>query len=108
MTATICCTGPGSASLPRIQNRAKTRDLTGVFGFMALSRKAHLTQAVDHEIVVVFDGDNGATGRTANDAAYKANRAEADHSHRLARGSNAASTPARLNLCLGKDARRPP
>lgn len=34
----------------RIHNRAKTRDLTGVFDFLALLRKAHLAHAVDHEI----------------------------------------------------------
>lgn len=64
----------------RIHNRAKTRDLTGVFGFLALLRKAHLAHAGDHEIVVVFDGENGAASRTDADGAYKANRADADHS----------------------------
>lgn len=64
----------------RINNRAKTRDLTGVFGFLALLRKAHLAHAGDHEIVVVFDGENGTTSRTDADGEYKANRASADHS----------------------------
>ena len=64
----------------RIYNRAKTRDLTGVFGFLALLRKAHVAHAGDHETVVVFDGENGTAGRTATDAEYKANRADADHS----------------------------
>ncbi|RKS07034.1 DNA polymerase-1 [Nocardiopsis sp. Huas11] len=64
----------------RITSRDRTRDLTGVFGFLALLRKAHMAHAADHQIVVVFDGEHGSAARTQADPAYKANRAEADHS----------------------------
>jgi 5'-3' exonuclease len=64
----------------RITSRDKTRDLTGVFGFLAILRKTHLEEAPDHEIVVVFDGENAAASRQTQDAGYKANRADADHS----------------------------
>lgn len=64
----------------RILSRDKSRDLTGVFGFLAILRKTHLEMAPDHEIVVVFDGENAITTRQARDATYKANRATADHS----------------------------
>lgn len=64
----------------RITSRDRTRDLTGVFGFLALLRKAHLAHAVDHQVVVVFDGEHGSAARAQADPAYKANRADADHS----------------------------
>ncbi|MFF5264596.1 5'-3' exonuclease H3TH domain-containing protein [Actinomadura viridis] len=64
----------------RITSRDGTRDLTGVFGFLAILRKTHLEETPDHEIVVVFDGENAAASRQAQDADYKANRAQADHS----------------------------
>lgn len=63
----------------RVTSRDKTRDLTGVFGFLALLRKAHSAHAHDHRIVVVFDGEHGATARVHTDASYKAPRADADH-----------------------------
>ncbi|WP_245716003.1 hypothetical protein [Micromonospora peucetia] len=58
----------------RITSRDKTRDLTGVFGFLALMRKAHRLHAPDSELVVIFDGEH-ATGRTDTVPGYKANRA---------------------------------
>ncbi|WP_201301364.1 5'-3' exonuclease [Nocardiopsis sp. FR6] len=64
----------------RITSRDRTRDLTGVFGFLALLRKAHMTHAADHQVVVVFDGEQGSAARAQADPTYKANRAEADHS----------------------------
>ncbi|MFV2198724.1 5'-3' exonuclease [Nocardiopsis sp. LOL_012] len=64
----------------RITSRDGTRDLTGVFGFLALLRKAHSAHAADHQTVVVFDGEHGSTARAQADPAYKANRADADHS----------------------------
>ncbi|MFF3665495.1 5'-3' exonuclease [Microtetraspora malaysiensis] len=64
----------------RIMSRDKRRDLTGVFGFLAILRKTHLEEAPDHEIVVAFDGENAAASRTVQDPGYKANRADADHS----------------------------
>ncbi|MFC0037194.1 5'-3' exonuclease [Actinomadura rayongensis] len=64
----------------RIMSRDKTRDLTGVFGFLAILRKTHLEEARDHEIVVVFDGENAHLARQAQDPSYKANRIDADHS----------------------------
>lgn len=63
----------------RITSRDKSRDLTGVFGFLALGRKAHLLHGAGHELVVVFDGEYATTTRAEIDAGYKANRAEADH-----------------------------
>ncbi|MGW4463017.1 5'-3' exonuclease [Micromonospora sp. NPDC004704] len=63
----------------RILSRDKTRDLTGVFGFIALARKAHRLHAPDSEMLVVFDGENAAATRAGMDPAYKANRATADH-----------------------------
>ncbi|WP_199489301.1 5'-3' exonuclease [Micromonospora craniellae] len=63
----------------RITSRDKTRDLTGVFGFLALMRKAHRLHAPDHELVVVFDGEHAAARRAAAVPGYKANRAGADH-----------------------------
>ncbi|MBO0802841.1 MAG: hypothetical protein J2P25_07170 [Nocardiopsaceae bacterium] len=55
------------------------QDLTGVFGFIALLRKAHLEAAPDHEIVVAFDAENAAAARQARDSRYKESRAGADH-----------------------------
>ena len=63
----------------RILSRDRKRDLTGIFGFLAILRKTHLEVAADHEIVVAFDGENAAVGRQSIDAGYKANRADADH-----------------------------
>lgn len=63
----------------RIMSSDKTRDLTGVFGFLAILRKTHLEAAPGHEIVVAFDGENAAAARQASDPAYKATRAAADH-----------------------------
>lgn len=63
----------------RITSRDKTRDLTGVFGFLALARKAHRLHAPESEIVVVFDGEEAAASRAGTEPAYKANRLKADH-----------------------------
>ncbi|GAA4242315.1 hypothetical protein GCM10022254_74870 [Actinomadura meridiana] len=49
----------------RIMSSDGSRDLTGVFGFLAILRKTHFEEAPDHEIVVVFDGENAAAGRQA-------------------------------------------
>ncbi|MBC2879328.1 MULTISPECIES: 5'-3' exonuclease [Streptomyces] len=58
----------------RIRARSSDRDLTGVFGFAALLRKAHLAHADTHEVVVVFDAEDGSAARAGQDTAYKANR----------------------------------
>jgi 5'-3' exonuclease len=58
---------------------ADGRDLTGVFGFIALLRKAHREAAPGHEIVVAFDAEDAAAARQAADPRYKAARATADH-----------------------------
>jgi 5'-3' exonuclease len=63
----------------RIMSRDRTRDLTGVFGFLALARKAHHLHAPDSEMLVVFDGESGTVDRVAAASGYKANRAHADH-----------------------------
>jgi DNA polymerase-1 len=63
----------------RITSSDGNRDLTGVFGFLAILRKTHLEVAADHEIVVVFDGENAAASRQTQHAEYKADRATADH-----------------------------
>ncbi|MER6444070.1 5'-3' exonuclease [Streptomyces venezuelae] len=55
-------------------------DVTGAFGFVALLRKAHREHGHGHEVLVVFDAEDGADGRIQADAGYKANRAAADHS----------------------------
>ncbi|MFD9270733.1 hypothetical protein ACFWB1_21925 [Streptomyces goshikiensis] len=55
-------------------------DVTGAFGFVALLRKAHRAHCADHEVLVVFDAEDGSACRVQVDAGYKANRAEADHS----------------------------
>lgn len=63
----------------RIMSRDKTRDLTGVFGFLAILRKTHLEAAPGHEIIVAFDAEDAAAARQASDPRYKAGRAAADH-----------------------------
>jgi hypothetical protein len=63
----------------RITSRDHSRDLTGVFGFLALARKAHQLHGAGHELVVAFDGEYATDSRADDDAAYKANRAGADH-----------------------------
>jgi 5'-3' exonuclease len=63
----------------RITSRDKTRDLTAVFGFLAILRKTHLEAAPGHEIVVAFDAEDAAAARQAADPRYKASRAAADH-----------------------------
>lgn len=62
----------------RITSRDQSRDLTGLFGFLAMLRKAHREYAADHQLVVVFDGEYGRSERTAVDPSYKANRVDAD------------------------------
>ncbi len=64
----------------RIMSRDKTRDLTGVFGFLAILRKTHLEAAPGHEIIVAFDAEDAAATRQAADPGYKAGRVDADHS----------------------------
>ena len=59
----------------RITSRDTTRDLTGTFGFIALLRKAQRLHAPGHELFVVFDAEDGAAARVAQDSDYKANRA---------------------------------
>lgn len=63
----------------RIRARSSSRDLTGVFGFTALLRKAQREYAADHEVVVVFDSETSATARMSIDPSYKADRVIADH-----------------------------
>ncbi|MEV6927096.1 5'-3' exonuclease H3TH domain-containing protein [Dactylosporangium sp. NPDC051485] len=63
----------------RVTSRDGTRDLTGVFGFLAILRKTHLEAAPEHEIVVVFDGENATAVRQDQDTGYKSGRASADH-----------------------------
>ncbi|WP_433294366.1 5'-3' exonuclease [Actinoplanes sp. CA-030573] len=63
----------------RIHSRDRSRDLTGVFGFLALLRKTHREAVPDAEIIVVFDGENGAAARRRLDPSYKATRMNADH-----------------------------
>ena len=63
----------------RIISRDKTRDLTGIFGFLAILRKTHLEAAPGHEIIVAFDAEDAAAARQASDPQYKAGRAAADH-----------------------------
>ncbi|MEV0536757.1 5'-3' exonuclease H3TH domain-containing protein [Kitasatospora sp. NPDC050463] len=59
----------------RILSRDKSEDRTGVFGFVALLRKAQRLHAANHELFVVFDAENGADTRVTQDSDYKANRA---------------------------------
>ncbi|MGP4112312.1 5'-3' exonuclease [Streptomyces sp. 4N509B] len=63
----------------RIHSRDGERDLTGVFGFAALLRKAHREHCPDHETLVVFDAEDGSAARRTTDPTYKANRTDADH-----------------------------
>jgi 5'-3' exonuclease len=63
----------------RVMSSDGQRDLTGVFGFIALLRKAHLEAAPGHEIIVAFDAEGAAAARQARDPGYKASRAGADH-----------------------------
>ncbi|CAM5275456.1 hypothetical protein BOQ63_000820 (plasmid) [Streptomyces viridifaciens] len=60
-----------------ISSRDGERDLTGVFMFLALLRKA-VRENVPQvpEVLVVFDGEAGSAGRKALDPGYKANRSE--------------------------------
>ncbi|AQY20224.1 hypothetical protein T261_00802 [Streptomyces lydicus] len=58
----------------RIYNRDKSIDRTGIFGFAALLRKAQTQHADGFELFVVFDAEDGSTGRAAEDTAYKAQR----------------------------------
>lgn len=55
-------------------------DLTGVFGTLALLRKAQREHAPDHEVLVAFDGEHASAARVETDPDYKANRIDADHS----------------------------
>src|SRR5689334_12089779 len=58
-----------------IYSRDKTRDLTAQFAFFALLRVAIRDELPSApEVVVVFDGEHGASGRQDTDADYKANR----------------------------------
>jgi 5'-3' exonuclease len=63
----------------RITSRDHSRDLTGIFGFLAILRKTHREEALDHEIIVAFDGEDAAARRQAADPGYKAARPAADH-----------------------------
>ncbi len=74
----------------RITSRDKTHDLTGVFGFLALMRKAHRLHAPDNELVVIFDSEHAAAGRAAAVPGYKADRATAGHSPVTALAGRAA------------------
>ena len=61
----------------RITSRDNQRDLTCIFGFFALLRagiRDNLSGPA--EILVVFDGEDGAAKRKAVDPGYKANRPE--------------------------------
>lgn len=71
--AWIAATGtPASVS-----SRDRSRDLTGVFMFFALLRKAIRENIPGApEVLVVFDGEQGSAGRKAIDPGYKANRTE--------------------------------
>jgi DNA polymerase-1 len=58
-----------------ILSRDKTSDLTAEFGFFALLRVAIREEIPEPpEVLVVFDGEHGATDRKESDADYKANR----------------------------------
>ncbi|MFJ4003839.1 5'-3' exonuclease H3TH domain-containing protein [Streptomyces sp. NPDC090023] len=58
----------------RITSRDNAIDRTGVFGFVALLRKAQAEHAKGFEIFVVFDSENGSQPRAGQDSAYKAQR----------------------------------
>ena len=55
-------------------------DVTPVFGFFALLRKA-IHSLSPCEAVVVFDGEGSSDARVARAPDYKANRSDADYSH---------------------------
>ena len=58
-----------------ISSRDGSRDLTGVFMFFALLRKAVRENIPgEPEVVVIFDGELGSADRKAVDPGYKANR----------------------------------
>lgn len=58
-----------------ISSRDGTRDLTAVFMFFALLRKAIRENIEsDPEVLVAFDGERGAAARKVLDPGYKANR----------------------------------
>ncbi|MEV6849252.1 5'-3' exonuclease H3TH domain-containing protein [Actinoplanes sp. NPDC051411] len=63
----------------RIRSRDGTRDLTGIFGFLAILRKTHRELLPDAEIIVAFDGEHATDHRRSQDSSYKATRAEMDH-----------------------------
>ncbi|WP_411098928.1 5'-3' exonuclease H3TH domain-containing protein [Streptomyces sp. x-45] len=58
----------------RIMSRDSAIDRTGVFGFLALLRKAQAQHADGFEIVVVFDSEDGSQARARHDSDYKAQR----------------------------------
>jgi len=64
----------------RIRSRGGT-DVTAVFGFLALLRKAINELGAEVECIVCFDGEQGSANRRAIDPAYKQNRSGADYSH---------------------------
>ncbi len=58
-----------------VSSRDGSRDLTGIFMFFALLRKAIRENFPSGpEVLVVFDGEMGSAGRKAIDPGYKANR----------------------------------
>ncbi|GGJ75534.1 hypothetical protein GCM10010123_01880 [Pilimelia anulata] len=58
-----------------IRSRDRARVLTGLFGFFALLRVAIRDEIDgDPEVLVVFDGQHGNSGRLSVDAGYKAQR----------------------------------
>src|SRR5438445_8210773 len=58
-----------------VRSRDKTRDLTAEFAFFALLGVAIRKEIPDPpEVLVVFDGEHGASERQHADASYKANR----------------------------------
>ncbi|MFI7356226.1 5'-3' exonuclease H3TH domain-containing protein [Streptomyces avidinii] len=65
---------------PRRVTAPSGEDLTGLFGFVALLRKAHREHCLGQEVFVVFDAEDGAADRTENVPGYKTARSGADHS----------------------------
>jgi DNA polymerase-1 len=60
-----------------VSSRDRSRDLTGVFMFFALLRKAiRENLPTGPEVLVVFDGEQGSAARKAIEPGYKANRPE--------------------------------
>jgi DNA polymerase-1 len=58
-------------------SRDRSTDLTGVFMFFALLRKAVRENIPgEPEVLVIFDGEQGSAARKAMDPGYKANRTE--------------------------------